>query len=134
MITIPIQWGEQDPFGHVNNVYYLRWCETARIEYLERLGLLRLRDEDNIGPIMARIECNYRRPVVYPDTVHIGARISRVGRTSFTMDHVIVSDKLGVVADLSSVLVIFDYAVQKAQPVPQQVRAEIEELEGRVLK
>jgi len=134
VVSIPTQWGEQDPFGHVNNVYYLRWCETARIEYMERLGLLRLREEENIGPIMARIECNYRRPVVYPDTVHIGARVTRIGRTSFTMDHVVVSDKLGIVADASSVLVMFDYAAQTPQPVPQQVRMELEELEGRVLK
>ena len=34
IISFPLHWGDQDPLGHVNNIMYLRWAETTRIEYL----------------------------------------------------------------------------------------------------
>ncbi len=40
----PVQWGDQDMFGHVNNMVYFRWFESARIKFLEQLGLARLHD------------------------------------------------------------------------------------------
>ena len=129
VISIPVAWGEQDAFGHVNNIYYFRWCETARIEFGERIGLLGMHQEHNIGPIMAHIGCNFRQPVVHPDTVRVGSRITRVGRTSMTMEHVIVSDKLGVVADASSVLVLYDYASRKPHPIPEAMRRAVDALQ-----
>lgn len=38
---LSVLWGDEDSFAHVNNVAYLRWCETARVEYLRRISLLR---------------------------------------------------------------------------------------------
>ena len=40
VIALPVQWGDQDALGHVNNVVYFRWYESARIAYFERVGLM----------------------------------------------------------------------------------------------
>lgn len=37
VIRLPVQWGEQDAFGHVNNIIFFRWYESARIAYCQRL-------------------------------------------------------------------------------------------------
>ena len=39
VVGIPLLWGDLDAFGHINNVVYFRWCETARVEYMVRVGL-----------------------------------------------------------------------------------------------
>jgi YbgC/YbaW family acyl-CoA thioester hydrolase len=84
-VSIPVAWGEMDAFQHVNNVVYVRWLETARMVYFERIGLVdRVRDE-GVGPILARTAIDYRRPVKYPDTVHVSATVTRIGGSSFTM-------------------------------------------------
>ncbi|HCC58203.1 MAG TPA: acyl-CoA thioesterase [Solibacterales bacterium] len=127
--TIPVAWGEQDAFGHVNNIYYFRWCESARIEYGERIGLLGMHRDRNIGPVIAQIGCNFRQPVVHPDTVRVGARVSRLGRTSLTMEHLIVSEKLGVVADASSVLVLYDYGSSQPYEIPEAMRRAVNQLQ-----
>ena len=128
--SIPVQWGEQDGFGHVNNVVYLRWCETARIYYLERIGLTRER-HNGVGPILAHLDCNFRKPVTFPDTVHIGARVTKLGNSSFQMEHAIFSDELGLVAEADSTLVVYDYSTGKTSPIPAEVRAAISALEER---
>jgi acyl-CoA thioester hydrolase len=129
-VTVPVQWGDQDALGHVNNTVYLRWAESSRIEYLIRIGLWQRLDTERIGPIIASVSCNYRRPVTYPDTVHAGARITAVGNSSFRMEHVIVSAGLNVVvADLDSTLVLLDYATNKPLRVPDEMREAIRTLE-----
>lgn len=134
VITLPVQWGDQDAFLHVNNTVYLRWCESARIAYLDGIGLSELMERKKIGPILAAISCNYRRPVTYPDTIRCGARITRLGRSSMTMEHRIYSEsQQGLVADAESTLVVFDYNRQVSQAIPEEIRRKIEEAEGHGL-
>src|SRR5690242_9497211 len=87
-IRLPVQWGDQDAFGHVNNTVYFRWFESARIKYLERIDLSE-QSSDTLGPILAAVSCNYRRQVKYPDHVVIGARITRLGRSSMSMTYAV---------------------------------------------
>jgi acyl-CoA thioester hydrolase len=129
VFDLPVQWGDQDAFNHVNNVVYLRWCETARIYYLERIGLWGMLRTSGIGCILAHLDCNYRQPVAFPDTVHIGARVTKIGNSSFQMEHVIFSDALGLVADADSTLVVYDYNLKKSCPMPEEIRAAITALE-----
>lgn len=131
-ITLPVQWGDQDAFGHVNNTIYLRWFESARIAYGERIGLSDLMATQKIGPILAAISCNYRRQLTYPETVKVGARISRIGRTSMVMEHRVVSEsQQAIAADGDSTIVVYNYAEHKSVPVPETLRAAIEQVEGK---
>jgi acyl-CoA thioester hydrolase len=131
-VEIPVAWGEMDAFRHVNNIVYFRYFETARIEYLRRVGFGGEREEDGIGPIMANVQCRFRRPVTFPDTVTVGARVPEVGEDRFTMDYRLVSRALGdVAADGSGVVVAYDYRALRKATLPAAVRAEIERLEGR---
>ncbi|MEX2560788.1 MAG: thioesterase family protein [Pirellulales bacterium] len=132
VVTLPVQWGDQDAFQHVNNTVYFRWFESARIEYMERMGLNDLMDRQRIGAILAAISCNYRRPLTFPDTVHAGARVTRLGRTSLTMEHRLYSEAHKMVAaDGESTLVIFDYNSERPHAIPDEVRAAIAELEKK---
>jgi acyl-CoA thioester hydrolase len=132
VIRWPVQWGDQDAFQHVNNTVYFRWFETARIAYLERAGLSALMERERLGPILAAISCQYRRPITYPDHVQVGARIIRLGRSSASMEHRLFSEALGAVAaEGDSTLVVFDYTRQRPSPIPEGVRAAIVQLEGR---
>jgi acyl-CoA thioester hydrolase len=130
IITVPVLWGDQDAFGHVNNVVYLRWCETARIDYLRRVGLWELLKAEQVGPIVASIACNFRKPVEYPDEVQIGARVTKIGNTSFVMIHRVWSRALGLAADATSTLVVYDYKTGKAVRAPDPVREAIRKLEN----
>lgn len=133
VVRLPILWGDQDAFGHVNNTGPIRWLESARIAYfVEGCGLL-LQDGEKVGPILASVTCNYRRQLHFPDTVRVGARVSRLGRSSLTMDHVVYSERQqAIAADGSSVIVVFDYESNRSTPIPDDVRASIAKVEGHV--
>lgn len=131
-VSIPVQWGEQDGFGHINNMHFIRWFESARIAYLLKCGA-RMTTE-GIGPILASVKCDYRRQVKYPDTVIVGARIVKIGRSSMKMEHQLFSTKQNeIAAEGESTVVLFDYENQRSHPIPIEMRQKIEELEGRSL-
>ncbi len=132
ILTLPILWGDQDAFGHVNNVVYFRWFESARVAYLNDTGLQALMSQAHLGPILASIKCDFLRQLNFPDTVRIGARITRIGNKSVSMEHAIYSEALqAIAATADSVVVLFDYAQQKSCVIPADVRERIESLEKR---
>ncbi len=123
-MTLDVAWGEMDALGHVNNVRYITWAETARIRFFEKLGMSTL-PGDPVGPILARIENDYLEPVEYPARVTIGIRPERVGNTSLTLAHEIwIAGEPGrVVARGRAVVVLINYATQEKVRVPDEVRA-----------
>jgi len=126
-----VQWGDQDAYGHVNNVVYFRWMESARIEYFRRSGL-GTTDNSGVGPILASLQCDFRRQLRYPDTLLISGSITSIGRTSMKMVHRIYSEtQRAIAAEGDSVLVFFDYQSQRPFVVPDNVRAAIDAFEGR---
>jgi acyl-CoA thioester hydrolase len=132
LTEITVLWADHDAFNHVNNVAYLRWCETARVEYFQRIGLYPQIPPQGLGPILASITCHYRRTLNYPDTVAIGTRITAIGNSSLRMAHAIVSRATGeLAAESDSVIVTVDYSTGKPVRVPDDVRQAVANLEGR---
>ena len=129
-IALPVQWGDQDAFGHVNNVTHIRWYESGRVAYLEQIGMEYMISPEGKGLILAAINCNYLQQINFPDTVHIGSRVTRVGNSSIIIGHAVYSERNGgVAADGESVVVMFDYATNKPRRVPDDLRAAIERME-----
>jgi len=123
-VTIDVAWGEMDALGHVNNIRYIAWAETARIALFQKLGMS-TRAGDPIGPILARIECDYLEQVEYPTRVTVGIKAERIGNTSITLVHEIWrTDEPGrAVARGRAVVVLLDYATQQKVRVPDRFRA-----------
>jgi acyl-CoA thioester hydrolase len=133
VITVPLLWGDHDNFGHVNNLAYLRWCETARVEYLVRIDFWPPLPPAGVGPILASISCNYKRQLTYPDTIYTGARVTRIGNRSFQLQHCVVSKTLdAIAAEVESTIVVLDYGRNETVPIPEHCRRAIEELESKL--
>ncbi len=127
--SLPIQWGDQDAFGHVNNVIYFRWFESARIDLLDRFSSSVRMNNQGLGPILASMHCDYRRQLHFPDVIHVGSRIIRIGRSSVDVGHSVFSEQLNAVAaEARSTLVIFDYQANRPVRIPEDLRTQFEKV------
>lgn len=134
VIQLPVLWGDMDAFGHVNNTVLFRWFESARIRYLEQTGMEARLDTHQLGPILAAINCNYRHQLHYPDTVSVATRVVRLGRSSMTMEHVVYSQRLATItADGTGTVVVFNFQTNRPTRIPEDVRAAVEQSEGKSL-
>jgi acyl-CoA thioester hydrolase len=136
-VRFPVHWGEMDAYGHVNNARYFTWFEAARIAYFARVGLVEpgmQRPEGGVGPIVASTQADFLRPVVFPAEVVVGARVSRIGNSSFTMEYAVDDAASGVrYARGGAVVVTLRYPGYEKVSVPAPTRAAMEALEGRAL-
>lgn len=129
---VEVRFRDCDALGHVNNAVYATFFEVARFGYWREA--LAYGAEHPFSFIIARVECNYRAQVVAGELIDVWARVSRVGTTSFTFDYRIVGVNDGrLIADGSSVQVMFDYAAQRSMPVPQELRDRAGRFEGTPL-
>ncbi len=128
-LEVPVAWGEQDLFGHVNNIVYFRYFESVRMHYLDRIGVLRSHQKSGKGVILASTTCDFKKPVTWPQqlTVHTGA--VSVGNTSFTMEYLITDEQGDTVATGTSVQVMYDYTAASKIRVTEEVRAAIQHIQ-----
>ena len=79
--AIPTRWMDNDVYGHVNNVVYYSYFDTVVNQYLMQQGVLDIERSTVIG-LVVETQCNYFSPITFPDTVHAGLRVAKLGATS----------------------------------------------------
>ena len=135
VIEIPVAWGEMDALRHVNNIVFFRYFESARIAYFERLGWWEFMDQTGIGPILASIQCKFKMPLTYPDTISVGTRVSRIEEDRFVMHYQALSHKSRrIAADGESVTVSYDYRENKKSLLPEELKQHILALEESITR
>jgi acyl-CoA thioester hydrolase len=91
---IGTRWADNDVYGHVNNVIYYAWFDTAVNGWLLDQGLLDIGEGEPIG-LVVETGCRYARPLAFPQPVELGLAIEKIGKSS-------VRYRLGVFAENSS--------------------------------
>ena len=79
--SIGTRWMDNDAYGHVNNVVYYSWFDTAVNAYLIEHGVLDINHGQAIG-LVVETQCNYFSPLAFPQTVEAGLRVARLGHSS----------------------------------------------------
>lgn len=78
---IGTRWSDNDVYGHVNNVVYYSWFDTAVNGYLIDSGAIDIHDGAVIG-LVIETQCNYFSPLSFPQPVVAGIRVAHVGSSS----------------------------------------------------
>lgn len=114
-----------DTMGHVNNIIYFQYLESARVGYFEgKCWNSRDTSPARQGPVVVSQTFNYRRQLHYPAEVEVGVTCTEVRRRSFVLSYgVFRKGSEELIGDGSSVLVWLDYAVGQAIEIPPEVRA-----------
>ena len=123
---LAIRWADMDSLGHVNNARYFTYFECARFRWFDDVGVWSLRRHDQEGPILASTSCDFRRQLKYPATIEVGARATRLGRSSVDVDYLLVrTGDDEPIAEGRSTVVWIDYSTGRSAPWPDRLRDSI---------
>jgi acyl-CoA thioester hydrolase len=123
---IPVRWGDMDARGHVNNTIYYRYFESTRISLFQFFNIYEEPTEVRIGPILSFQSCYYRAPLVYPDTVLVGAKIINIEGSKITIKHLLFSEKLGrVAAEGEAHIIWYNYEEKKKEIISDDLKTKL---------
>jgi acyl-CoA thioester hydrolase len=126
--AITTRWMDNDVYGHVNNVVFYSWFDTAVNAYLVEAGALDWDGGEAVGLVVETL-CRYHAPVAFPEPVEAGLRVERIGDSSVRYGIGIfrVGDDLAA-ADGHFVHVYVDRETRRPVTVPAAMRAALEPL------
>ena len=139
-VEIVVRFADTDAMGHVNNAVYLTYCEIARIRYWTDITgePIHLGTQGAESLILAEARITYRAPAFHGEVVTVETRATRIGRSSFTLEHRLLAcvkgDEPRLVAVSESILVRYDYASGRPVALSEAHATAIEDFEGQSLR
>ncbi|MET7772366.1 thioesterase family protein [Nocardia sp. NPDC005366] len=121
---VPTRWADNDHYGHVNNVTYYSYFDTAVNAWLMDATGTDIRNLPALG-VVAQTSCQYHGSLSFPDQLRVGVRVSRLGRSSITYDLAIfreAGDDLELAATGVFVHVYVDSDTRKPVEIPEVIR------------
>lgn len=119
---ITTRWMDNDVYGHVNNVVYYSFFDTAVNELLIRRGVLELEKSPAIG-LVIETQCRYHAPITFPDRIEVGVRVAKLGNSSVRYEIGIFREEdVAPAATGHFVHVYVDRETRRPVPIPDPVR------------
>ena len=127
--TITTRWMDNDVYGHVNNVVYYSWFDTAVNAHLMERGVLDIHGGSTIG-LVVETQCNYFTPLAFPQQVEAGLRVARLGSSSVRYEvGLFAAGEPMTAAKGHFVHVYVDRESRRPVPVPPDLRAVLQEMQ-----
>ena len=125
---IPTRWMDNDVYGHVNNVVYYSYFDTVVNQYLIEQAALVIESSPIIG-LVVETQCNYFSSITFPDVVHAGLRVAKLGNSSVRYEiGLFTNDEKRAAAQGHFVHVYVDRASRQSSHVPAAMRTALEKL------
>ena len=126
--TITTRWSDNDVYGHVNNVVYYSWFDTAVNSHLIEQGALDIEHGETIG-LVIETQCNYFAPLAFPQTVEAAIRVARVGSSSVRYEVGLFAQGEALTAAAGHFIRVYvDRATRRPCALPARLRAVLEAL------
>jgi acyl-CoA thioester hydrolase len=127
--AIGTRWMDNDAYGHVNNVVYYSWFDTAVNAHLIEQGALDIHDSQVIG-LVVETQCNYFAPIEFPQMVEAGIRVARMGKSGVRYEvGLFVQGQPMTAAKGHFVHVYVDRATRRPAPLPEKLKSVLEALQ-----
>ena len=128
-MTITTRWMDNDIYGHINNVHYYSYFDTAVNRYLIDQGVLDIQAGEVIG-LVVETQCNYFSGAAYPDDIEAGIRVAHLGRSSVRYEvGLFVEGRDRAIAQGHFVHVYVDRQTQQPVGLPPALRSVLSTLE-----
>ena len=132
-LTIPTRWMDNDVYGHVNNVIYYSYFDTVVNGYLIDQGVLDIEESSIIG-LVVETQCRFFKPITFPDTVHAGLRVARLGDRSVSYEIGLYrNEEDSAAAQGYFVHVYVERTTRRATALPPEMRKALERILVREL-
>lgn len=127
---VEVRFRDIDIGGHAHHSQLLVYFEEARAAYWREVVGRPGSGLDDIDYVLAEARIRFRRRILYPETLRVGVRVSRLGKKHFEMEYEVWSSSGELVGSGATTQIMYDYEAAAPKPIPDSVRRAIEALDG----
>lgn len=125
---ITTRWHDNDLYGHVNNVVYYSYFDSAVNAYLIERGGLDIHNGEVVGFVVSS-SCDYFASIAFPDQIEVGLRVGRLGNSSVQYELAIFKRGEDEACAAGRFVHVFvERATNRPTPIPARLRAALEAL------
>ena len=122
------RWMDNDVYGHINNVVYYSFFDTAVNRYLIERNVLDIAKSETVG-LVIETQCKYFAPIVYPDLIHVGLKVAHLGNSSVKYEVAIFRNDEDIASALGHFVHVYvDRNTNKPTPIHPNVREVLQQL------
>lgn len=121
-LELRIDWSDLDMYQHVNNLTFMRFMQSGRVNFWEATGLSKDFLESNRGPMLVSSHCDFKRSLYYPGNAIVKTKLAFLKNSSFGVDHLILNEKDEICAEGRDVAVCYDFNKNDTYSIPQELR------------
>jgi len=121
-LTLRIDWSEMDTYMHVNNVNFMKYMQSARVQFWEVTGLSAMYQKTKKGPMLVSTKCDFKHPLFFPGDVTIKTKVAFVKNSSFGLYHELYNHNGVLCAEGNDVAVCFDFNTDTTFQITEELR------------
>lgn len=121
-LELRIDFSDLDMYRHVNNVSYMRFLQSGRVNFWEATGIYQLYENTDQGTMLVSTHCDFKKPLFYPGKAIIKTKLGFMKNSSFGLDHLILNGKGEVCAEGRDVVVCYDFSKDQTFRIPEELR------------
>ncbi len=121
-LKLRIDWSEMDTYQHVNNVNFMKYMQSARVQFWEVTGLAKMYADTKKGSMLVSTKCDFKHPLFFPGNVLIKTKVEFIKNSSFGLYHRLYNDDGVLCAEGHDVAVCFDFNINKTFKVNDELQ------------
>jgi acyl-CoA thioester hydrolase len=126
-LELRIDFSDLDMYRHVNNLTFIRFLQSGRVNFWEATGLAAMFSETNKGAILVSTHCDFKKSLFYPGKAVVKTKLAYIKNSSFAVDQVILNEKGEICAEGRDIAVFFDFSKDKSLPIPSDLRESMQQ-------
>ncbi|WP_454754033.1 acyl-CoA thioesterase [Cupriavidus necator] len=126
--AMPTRWGDNDSYGHVNNVVYYAFFDSAVNRHLIEHGVLDIAKSETVG-LVVETRCTFFSSMGFPDMVNVGLKVAHLGKSSVRYEIALFRNNEKECSAFGQFIHVYvDRATNRPAPIPEAVRAVLQSL------
>lgn len=124
-LELRIDWSDLDMYKHVNNISFMRYMQSGRVNFWEASGIYEMYENTKMGTMLVSTHCDFKKSLYYPGKAIVKTRIDFIKNSSFGLKHLILNDTNEVCAEGKDVVVCYDFEKDMTFRIPEDLRTQL---------
>ncbi|WP_373058464.1 acyl-CoA thioesterase [Zunongwangia sp. H14] len=121
-LEIRIDWSDLDAYKHVNNVSFMRYLQSGRVNFWEATGIYENYNTSSRGTMLVSTHCDFKKSLYYPGKAIIKTGLDFMKNSSFGLRHLVLNEEKEICAVGKDVVVCYDFEKNETFRIPDELR------------